>query len=142
MRHLVVRRCSRAALFAVTLASIFAGACGGSGPVAPGMERLALVNATSDTVGFLALERELSSRVDPNPGLGVETLRGRVIAPGATAVVTVAEVEGYRPGADVRFFLYRVTGGYATFRAVLDVSVAELARHGYRVELAAAALGR
>lgn len=80
--------------------------------------------------------------MDPALAFSVSTLHGQVIAPGTERVASVSEVEGYRPGADIRFFLYRVSGDRATYAAILDASAAQLASQGYRVEISPSVLGQ
>lgn len=80
-----------------------------------GPERLTLLNATSITVGYIALDHELATRTDPNPQLPTTALEGRILVPDQEVTVVPAQIEGYREGEGVTFFIYRVSGETATF---------------------------
>lgn len=126
-------------LVAVSLlsAAALASACGDA-PTGPAAGRILLANAAADTIGYQAMDREASNRVDPNPQpFPAAQLGSRLVAPGSTARVPTTEVQAYRAGADVRFFIYRVAGGRATLRGTLDAPAAELARPGYRLRITA-----
>lgn len=120
------------------LAAAALGASCGDGPTGPAAGRILLANASADTIGYHAMDREASNRVDPNPQpFPAAQLGSRLVPPGRTAQVPIAEVQSFRAGADVRFFIYRVAGGRATLRGTLDAPAAELARPGYRLRVTA-----
>lgn len=122
----------------VLLGAALATACG-DGPTGPAGGRILLTNAAADTIGYRAIDRETSNLFDLVPGpFPASYLGGRLVAPGRTAAVPTADIDSYRAGGDVRFFIFRVAGGQATLRGVLDAPAAAAARPGYRLRVTAA----
>jgi len=74
-----------------------------------------VLNATTDTVGFIALDFEMSTRLDPTFELDAAALGQRILAPGHEIPIHREDIAGYRQGATVRFWIYRVTGGRGSF---------------------------
>ena len=95
-------------------------------------ERVALQNRTSSPLLYLAVERELSTRVDPNPSWRVADHLDRLIEPAQTRDV---EVQEYQRGDDVRVFLYRVAdrSGEAPLVKIMTVTHAQLRRSNYLI---------
>ena len=101
-------------------------ACGWDS-LAPADIQVQLRNASSDSVAVRGLDRERSNLVDPVEGpVAVATFGVGVIAPGATEIVHGVDIDGFRVGADVRFFLYRVSGGQARYVTSFDMPAARL----------------
>ena len=100
-----------------------------------------LVNQTGEPLYFSAWELEASHLVDPLPSFDPESGSPfPEVAPGASA--SVDDITGYRPGDDVRFFIYALrqekseeTAGQevAKLVSVLTVRAEELRQSGGRV---------
>ena len=109
---------------------------------APDSERtgpsdIVLTNASGKPIYFKALELQLSHRVDPIPSFDPAASPFPKVAAGAS--VAVDDIDRYRPGDDIRLFLYalRQTGEEDAVRAVLTelrtVTDEELRQSGGRI---------
>lgn len=103
---------------------------------------ITVTNATSDTLIILAAELETASRLDLNPRMPRSAVLERMVLPGGSLVVPAQLVEGYRAGADVRFFVYDLAGADAVYRTHLTLTGAQLSASDFRVELSAASIAR
>ena len=93
-------------------------------------------NATTDTLAYLAFERTSTNQIDPLLSADVDPLfSSRVMPPGASSTVPLTAVGSYRTGADVRLFVYRVSGTRASFRGLVDAGSAQLASSRFRIEI-------
>ena len=121
--------------FVVASAVLVSVSCAGSA-LAPADVQLVVRNRSSDSVAFLAFDREASNLVSPNPGpLTVRTFGTNVAAPGKTVTTRGSAIDGFRVGADVRLFLYRVVGGQATFAATFDVLASQFLLPAHVIDL-------
>lgn len=110
---------SLASVIRIALVATVAAACAGSRVNGTLGERLTIVNATQETIGYMALDHEIAIRSDPNPEFPAANLGTRIVLPGQEKLVAPADIQGYRPGASVTFWIYRVAAGQARFvRAV------------------------
>ena len=104
--------------------------------LAPADIQVQLRNASSDSVAVRGLDREMSNLVEPVEGpVPASTFGAGVIAPGASVIVHGNDIEGFRVGADVRFFLYRVSGGQARWVTSFDVPAASLTARINRIDV-------
>ena len=108
--------------------------------MATGPERLTILNATPMTVGYIALDQELATRTDPNPKLPTTALGGRILSPNQEATVLPAQIEGYREGMGVAFFIYRVSGDSASFATSVVAPETRPTGRSYRVTIPAEAV--
>ena len=93
---------------------------------------IVLRNRATHPLLYLAVEREVCTRLDPNPSWRVADHLDHLIEPGETRRI---EVDAYQRGDDVCIFLYRVTDRSGTVPLVksLTVTHAELRRSNYLV---------
>ena len=122
-------------LNALVAAAMMAGCTTATGP-----ERLTLLNATRATVGYLALDQELATRTDPNPRVPTTLLEGRILVPDQEVTVLPAQIEGYREGMGVAFFIYRVSGDSASFATSVVAPETRPTGRSYRVTIPAEAV--
>ena len=108
----------------------------GADSLAPADIQLQLRNTSSDSVAVRGLDREMSNLVDPIEGpVAAATFGAGVIAPRAAGIVHGSDIEGFRVGADVRFFLYRISGGQARWVTSFDVPAARLTARLNRIDV-------
>lgn len=95
-----------------------------------------LTNGTDVPIIYLAMEREASNTVDPNPELPRAEYFGRIVEEEATTGVEQI-LGGWEKGDDLRFFIYAAPedAETATLTSILDASAEELRRQGYRVRV-------
>ena len=116
-------------------------ACSDGLATAPPGGRLTLVNATPDSIGYVALTQEDAALADPNPAVfPAASLGPRVVAPGASRAVPASEIHAYAPGSGVVFFVFRVANGLAQLSTSIGSSGAELRAAGFRVTVRDAAV--
>lgn len=126
----------------LTLLIGFLTGCGES-PLAGATPRdIIVTNATSDTLVILAAELETASRLDLNPRIPRSAVLDRMVLPGGSLVVPARFIEGYRAGADVRFFLYSLEGADAVYSTDVTVTGAQLWVNDFRVELSDASIAK
>lgn len=125
-------------LVAALSVSFIVGGCTELGPSGLSQDGITLINATPDTAGFLAVELESSHTLRIRERQPASELGNRVIAPSASIVVPLREIEGYYAGASVRFFLYQVSEGEAVYSGMLTLTHADLVALRSRVEISAA----
>lgn len=127
------------------------GACADSGPtaLAQASKSLAqsgvtLVNALPDSAAVFASDVETVNRLDLVARAPVADLARvtRVLAPGDSLTIATENIPGYRPGASIRFNVYRVTNGVGVLDAGFTLTTEELAARKGRVEVSVAALTR
>ena len=99
-----------AAVRALLIATL-ATACADEAPTRPLVDHVMVLNATVDTVGYVAIDEELAKSVEPSYEVPAATLGGRILPPGEAKPIHREEIAGYRLGAPVKFWIYRVTGG-------------------------------
>ena len=121
---------------AFLLVFVVAG-CSALAPDSDVPDVITLVNRMDKPLVYLAVERELGSRIDPQPSLEVDAHRERLIQPGASAIIAAEAIMGYNLGDGVRFFLYEVTEGKAkaVLKDVLTLTHEELKQRKFRVEI-------
>lgn len=105
---------------ALLIATIVSGCADGS-PAAPLPGSVTVLNATPDSVGYIALDFEVATRADPNPEFAATTLGDRILAPGEEKPLYREDVIGYRAGASVTFWIYEIRGGRAYFSGSMTV---------------------
>lgn len=97
---------------------------------------ITLVNRTGKPLIYMAYELEDSHLVDPNLHFKVGPNQERLLQPGESITLTSQEIQGdYRPGDDVRFFLWEVTNGEAELKGMLTLTYEELRQRDFRVEI-------
>lgn len=120
----------RLALLSVLLVS----SCTDTGEEGPlGTDSVTLHNAGQLSFWYVAVERELSHRMDPALSFLISESNSRLVAPGHSVS---ARIEGYAVGKDVRFFIYRPNKTDATrayLEEFLDVSAKNLEAKGNTV---------
>lgn len=111
-------------------------ACAQEPTTVPGVSALSVRNLSADTVAFFAYERTQTYLVDPVAAFDLNPSQAaRVVAPGAAASVPLTDLWGYRPGADVRLFVYTVSASRATWRGVVDATGAQLTTSRFTIEI-------
>ncbi|HEX2779888.1 MAG TPA: hypothetical protein VHM30_10335 [Gemmatimonadaceae bacterium] len=118
---------------ALVVATIATGCRGSASPTTTTPEPLTILNPRRDTTAYIALDRELATRTDPNPELSAATLGDHVLPPGVEKVVERDDIMGYRPGEAVTFWIYHVTGGRAYIERQITVPPRASRGSGYRV---------
>jgi hypothetical protein len=93
---------------------------------------IVLKNETQDSIGYYAVELRASALFDgPVFAIADSNFRGRTVVPGGDLVVPPSTIEAYFPGADIRFYLYRIREGRAKISGTITYISAELrATHG------------
>ncbi len=129
-------RAHRTTATLVTLWLVIATGCGGALSVEP-TGQISVRNVTADSIAVTIFEREDAYRVDPVPERSAAEERDRLILPGGQRQVELSQIYGYRPGKDIRIFLYRIRQARSVFVGVRDVSAASLRASGYTVEIRA-----
>ncbi len=104
---------------------------GEEGPLST--DSVTLRNAGQLSFWYVAVEKELSNRMDPALSFLIAESNSRLVLPGHSVS---ARIEGYSVGKDVRFFIYRLgptdaTRAYLT--EFLDVSAKDLEAWGNTV---------
>jgi len=100
---------------------------------------ISVVNTTSDSIGCLAWDRESAALIDVKSRVAVKHLKG-VAAPSDSGVLLLADISGYRPGADARLFVYRVVGSEGVLRGYVSVPAAQLSAQPARIVVSDSAL--
>lgn len=114
------------------------GACGAVAPESG--DEITLVNVSGDTIGYVAIERDISVLALFAERIPASDLGERIIAPSASALLPVREIERYYPGAAVRILVYRVADGEAVIREMLTFTHAELVAMRWHVEIRGASV--
>ena len=126
-------------LAAVGLVTTLVAAC--STETTASTASLVVRNATTDTLTYFAYERTATNLIDPRLSVNVDPLfASRVMPPGASSTVLLTAIDGYRTGADVRLFVYTVTGSRASLRGLVDAGSAQLSSSRFRIEISTATL--
>ena len=119
--------------FALLLA-LLVPSCKDTGEEGPlSTDSVTLRNAGQLSVWYVAVERELSHRMDPAVSFLISESNSRLVLPGHSVR---ARIEGYAVGKDVRFFIYRPNKTDATrayLEEFLDVSAKDLEAKGNTV---------
>jgi len=123
--------------FPLLLALVLLPACSlfNAGP-GESPEEIRLVNGTDEVIYYGAWELESAHLMDPLPSFDPERESPfPMLAPGAAGAVR--DIAEYRPGDDVRFFLYALRRGdsveVAALVSVVTVSAEELRQNDGRV---------
>ena len=96
------------------LIATIAAACADESPAAPLADHVLVRNATSDSVGYIAVDEEIP-HVEPTFEVPATAFGDRILRPGEAKPLHREEIAGFRPGASVKFWIYRVTGGRGYF---------------------------
>lgn len=126
----------RSAMLASSL--VLSIACRSSVGVEP-TAAISVRNLTSDSIAITVFERKDAALVEPVPERAAAQEVDRLVVPGGRRLVHVSQISGYRPGADIRIFLYRIQQGRSIFFDVRDVSAASLVASAFTVDIPASA---
>lgn len=129
---------NRRVLLVASSLCLVAGACGTLEPESGA--GITLVNTTADTIGYVALERDASDLALLPGSMLASDLGDRIVAPSASVLVPLREIDGYYAGASVRFHIYCVSGRGAVIQSALTFTHAELVAMRWRVEVSAPAV--
>jgi len=111
-------------------------ALAGCSSTAPEDQVIRVFNETGSVIYFLAMEREFSYRVDPNPAFPYTPGDIPVLQPGASVKLQLEDISGeFSVGQDLVLFVYHVADGWAELATILPVSAEELSAHNYRIEI-------
>ncbi|HYS21417.1 MAG TPA: hypothetical protein VEO73_10055 [Gemmatimonadales bacterium] len=94
---------------------------------------ISVVNNSHGSIIYLAVERETANRLDIIDSVRVASSLDRLVAAGESKVI---DIMGYRPGNDIRLFVYRLAtpnGMTARYNGFVDVAAWRLRQLGYRV---------
>lgn len=95
-----------------------------------------VVNRTSQPIVFKVLELESSHFVDPILSFPLKNNQMTLIQPDESLVISSEEIDGdYRPGKDMRVFLYTVREDSAHLSSLLDLTHEKLEQYGFRVAI-------
>jgi hypothetical protein len=94
--------------------------------VAP-VTAIVLRNETLDSIGYRAVELRASALLSlPSQAISDSNFRGSTLAPGGEQIVNPATIEAYSPGADLRFYLFRIRAGRALISGEITYTNAQL----------------
>lgn len=87
-------------------------------------DSLKLTNNTSQTVYFLAMTVEISTLIDLNPIIPLESddRRKSIIAPCSTTDIDADQIMGYNSGDDIQFYFYEVISDTAYYSGGLQLT--------------------
>jgi hypothetical protein len=94
---------------------------------------ISVVNNSHGSIIYLAVERQTANRMDVIDSVRVAGSLDRLVAAGESKVI---DIMGYRPGNDIRLFVYRLatpSAVTARYDGFVDVPAWRLHQLGYRV---------
>lgn len=107
-------------------------------PTEPSLGLLQVRNLRSDTVGFIARNRDDAMQPIPlGDTLPVSFLANRTLAPGSTTLIPLDEIRDFGLQAHIRLLVYRIRGNRAEYETSVDAPGLALQQKRFRLDIPA-----